>query len=237
MERGPISRRRLLGAGALLGLTACTGERGAPEGADRSGRPGNDEARGVPVLCRAAWGAADAVGAPVEHAIERLTVHHTAVPLHHNADAPGQVRAIQRDHQAQAWTDIAYHYLVDIDGNIYQGRDPAYVGDTFTTYDPSGHLLVCLLGHYDEQRLRPAEVEALARILACGVVAYDVAPDTIAGHDAYEPTTSCPGRRVDAVIADGSLAARVAELADDAPAIRLVCGAEGASRVDVIESA
>ena len=148
-------------------------------------------------------------GEPVPHTIERLTVHHSAVPLRDNSDAPGQLRAIQRDHQSQPWTDIAYHYLIDIDGNIYAGRDPAYVGDTFTPYDPTGHFLVCMLGDFDEQPLTRPGLSALVAILAAGAAQYDVDASTIAGHDHYEPSTSCPGRNIDTVINDGSLRTRV----------------------------
>jgi len=240
MPHRPLSRRRLLGAGALLGLAACSGE-DAPASSTDDTRTGGvvaaPEPVTVPVLCRAAWGAAPARGEPVAHAVGRLTVHHTAVPLRDNAGAPGQLRAIQRHHQAQGWTDIAYHYLLDVDGNVYQGRDPMFAGDTFTTYDPSGHLLVCLLGQYDDQRLRPVVLEALARILACGAVAHEVSPDTIAGHGAYEPSTTCPGRRVDAVIDDGSLVGLVSDLAARSPKIDLVCGSAGRTRVEEIESA
>lgn len=231
-----ISRRGILGAGIAFGLAACTS---SSSGGDATQNAVTQDAAAVevPVLCRQAWGAAEMSGEPVEHTVQRLTVHHSAVPLRDNADAPGQLRAIQRDHQSQLWPDIAYHYLIDRDGNIYAGRDPAFVGDTFTPYDPTGHFLVCLLGHFDDQRLTRGELRALADILAVGAATYDVSPATIAGHNHYEPSTSCPGRHLDAIITDGSLQESVERvLAEGTPTLVDVCGAEGSSKVAAIES-
>lgn len=223
-----LSRRTLLAGGLVLGAAACSSSADSEPTAEVE----------VPVLCRAAWGAAPVRGEGTEHTIERLTVHHTAVELRDNADAPGQLRAIQRDHQRQRWPDIAYHYLIDRRGNIYAGRDPAIVGDTFTPYDPTGHLLVCLLGHFDEQAVNHREADALARILALGAARYDVSPSTIAGHGDYEPSTSCPGRNVEQMIKNGALRSRVEDvLARGTPVVVDVCGAEGRTKVAKIESA
>ena len=231
-----VSRRGFLGASVALGLAGCY----SSTDEDRPSVPRSSAAtRGVdvPVLCRDAWAAAPVDGKPTPHTIERLTVHHTAVPLRDNSDAPGQLRAIQHDHQSQPWTDIAYHYLIDLDGNIYAGRDPASAGDTFTSYDPSGHMLVCMLGDFDQQPLTRPGLSALVAILAAGAALYDVDASTIAGHDHYEPATSCPGSSIDALIDNGSLRTRVETLlAEGTPTLVDICGSEGSQQVAAIES-
>lgn len=155
-------------------------------------------------------------------------MHHSARPLTSSAEAPGQLRSLQAEHLRNRWSDIAYHWLLDPAGNVYEGRDPATVGDTFTPYDPTGHFLVCLLGHYDEQPVAAPQRAALAQVLAWASARFGVGTGTIDGHGSYEPTTPCPGRNVVAVLDDGSLRAEVdAWLALGPPRLRRVRGAGG----------
>ena len=46
-----------------------------------------------------------------------MTLHHEAVVLGDNRNAPGRLRQDQRYHQDQkGWVDIAYHVGIDRDG-------------------------------------------------------------------------------------------------------------------------
>ena len=66
-----------------------------------------------------------------------IALRHTAAALATVAQAPGRLRSHQRFHQEQGWPDIAYHYGIDLAGNVYELRDPRLAGDTFTDYDPT----------------------------------------------------------------------------------------------------
>ena len=51
------------------------------------------------------------------HTITRMTIHHSAVVLGDNRNAPGRLRQHQQYHQdEQGWIDIAYHVGVDRTG-------------------------------------------------------------------------------------------------------------------------
>ena len=178
----------------------------------------------VVLHCRDSWGARPPAGPGVAHVVERLTVHHSAVALTDNRRATAQLRSFQREHLSSGFSDIAYHWLIDLEGNVYEGRDPDTVGETYTQYDPSGHFLVCLLGHFDDQPIGRPQEDALAGVLAWAAEHYGVGSDTIAGHNDYDPVTACPGREVSALIDDGTLAARVDDvLARGTPALRTGC--------------
>ena len=72
-----------------------------------------------------------------------MTLHHEAVALGENRNAPAHLRQDQRYHQDQkGWIDIAYHVAVDRNGNIYELRSTEIAGDTATDYDTTGHFLV-----------------------------------------------------------------------------------------------
>ena len=118
------------------------------------------------MLCRDAWGARPARPGGTPHTLTRMTIHHTAVVLGDNSNAPGRIRQDQRYHQdTQGWIDIAYHVGVDRNGNIYELRSPELVGDTATTYDPTGHFLVLCEGNFDKEEVTEELLNGTA--LAC----------------------------------------------------------------------
>src|SRR5579884_911410 len=85
------------------------------------------------MICRDAWGARPARPGGRPHTITRMTLHHEAVVLGQNRNAPSHLRQDQRYHQDQlGWIDIAYHVGVDRNGNIYELRSTEIAGDTAT---------------------------------------------------------------------------------------------------------
>jgi hypothetical protein len=72
---------------------------------------------------RAAWGAAEARRGPAEfdQTVEKLVVHHTAID-DGSGDWARQVREIYESETAGGYRDIAYHFLVDPNGVVYEGR-------------------------------------------------------------------------------------------------------------------
>jgi hypothetical protein len=192
--------------------------------------------RELEMICRSAWGALKPSGEFDRHRIKRMTVHHSAVVLTDNADAPAHFRSHQRSHQARGWPDIAYHVLVDRNGNVYEGRPMWAVPDTATNYDPTGHFTVMCEGNFQEQRPSAAQVNALAGVLAWASERFDVAPRTISGHQDHADT-ACPGATLQRRIEGGDVRRRVKErLAAGGVELVEICGAEGKRRVEAIEA-
>ena len=143
---GHLHRRRFLqaaGAGAamLIGSRAVNpiGVAGADDnhgtdGGEDSGakktrpatRPLQRAAINVPppiVIPRSGWGAdetlrtSDRTFAP----IQKLIVHHSATAL--TADPTADIRNIYKFHiEGRDWADIAYNFVIDQGGRIYEGR-------------------------------------------------------------------------------------------------------------------
>ncbi len=188
------------------------------------------------VLCREAWGAQPPSGEFTEHTIERITVHHTAAIIEDNRLSPGFTRKHQADHQSLGWPDIAYHFLIDRNGHVYQGRPYTAVGDTRTSYDPTGHLLIAVKGNFEEQELTEAQLDSLIAMLAWGVSEFGVDPSEITGHRDWA-ATACPGESLYALIADGDLAvAAVTKLESRPLTLKTICG-EAASQLvaDIVD--
>lgn len=190
-------------------------------------------------LCRDAWGARPARGAGIPHVPVRMTIHHTAVVLADNTNAPARLRQHQRYHQdSQGWIDIAYHYAVDRDGNIYQLRNPGLVGDTATSYDPAGHFLVVCEGDFDREPVTEAQLDGAAFVFAWAAKRYGIATDTLAGHRDASGDTACPGAGLYAHVSSGELERRVNQLlAAGGVGLTTVCGPEASAIVAGIESA
>jgi hypothetical protein len=147
----------------------------------------------------------------VPHDITRITLHHTGFPepLRPDEDPIQRLRNLQAwGANDRNWWDVPYHFLIDLDGNIYEGRDWRYKGDTNTTYEPGGHLLISVIGNYEIQQPTAAQIDAIAELMAWGLDRFALTPDVIGGHYDYA-ATACPGRHLRLLLEDGTLQRRV----------------------------
>ena len=129
----------------------------------------------------------------------QITVHHEGGKLlAANADGGQRLKNIQTWCMGpdRNWTDVPYHFLIAADGTIYEGRAATTVGETNTEYDPSGHLLICFLGNYEQQELNPELLDVLTRLIAYKCKQYNISPETIATHRDHSKQTTCPGKNI-----------------------------------------
>ena len=189
------------------------------------------------LLCRDAWGARPARAGGKPHSITRMTLHHEAVVLGDNRNAPGHLRQDQRYHQDQhGWIDIAYHVGVDRNGNIYELRSPKIAGDTATDYDTTGHFLVLCEGDFDQEVVSEAQLHGAALAFAWAAQNFGIATSTLAGHRDLAQT-SCPGANLYAHLSSGDLKRRIDDLLAAGPVdLPLFCGPDAAARVAAIEA-
>jgi len=142
----------------------------------------------------------------VPQKITSITLHHegSAKPLLPGDDPVRLLRNLQSwSASDRNWWDVPYHYLLDLDGNIYEGRDWHYMGETNTTYDPSGHFLISVIGNYNLQEPTPKQLDAIADLMAWAVEEFDVPLDSIKGHYQYADT-GCPGKNLRKYLEDGT---------------------------------
>lgn len=159
--------------------------------------------------------------APEYRPLYRVVVHHTAGYANPN-DSASAVRAIWQYHTyTNGWGDIGYNYLVDLNGNIFQGRayDKAYAeannvdvvaGHTFgNNYGTTG---ISNLGDFTQQQPNNAMLDAIGRIAGWKLMPYGINPSgntcgtwsggttcgaALLGHrDAPDQSTACPGENL-----------------------------------------
>lgn len=157
------------------------------------------------IQSRKAWNAKDAVGEGKKHKILFITIHHTATVQKPDVPLATKMRNLQAFSQRKdkldtgkikpAWIDIPYHYYIASDGQIAEGREIKYAGDTNTEYDPTGHALVVLEGSFNTEQPTAAQVDSMKRTVAWLAREHKVPAANIKGHGDYAKT-ACPGENL-----------------------------------------
>lgn len=149
----------------------------------------------------------------IPHRITHVTLHHTGDSkiLRPEDDPVARLRALQSwGASDRNWWDLPYHYLLDLQGHVYEGRDWHYMGETNTTYDPSGHFLISIIGNYDEQEPTPAQLASIADMMAWALQKFSLPVESIGGHYQYADS-GCPGKYLRRYLEDGTLRRMVKE--------------------------
>jgi len=157
------------------------------------------------IIDREAWGSLPVIEDTLNHTIKYITIHHSGVYVSPDKDPSAYLRNLQEWSRGEKqWTDIPYHYLIDLEGRIYEGRPAEFPGDTNTDYDPRGHLLISVIGNYEEQPFSDEQYDALVRALVYFCELYTIDPSLIKSHRDYTET-ACPGRNIYQYFENGRL--------------------------------
>ena len=192
----PISRRatsRLIAAATLSGLL-----------------PAQASAKLV-IMTRAEWGAKPPIMAMRDNVPDRLTIHHTATRQNRKHTLASKLQNLQAFSQKdsrladgrlkKAWADVPYHYYVDVDGAVAEGREVRFVGDTNTNYDPAGHITIVVEGNFEVEQPTPAQIATLEELLTELARRYSIPAERISYHRAFAQT-ACPGKNMIARMAE-----------------------------------
>jgi hypothetical protein len=158
------------------------------------------------------WGGTPADASQAHrHTITHITLHHQGEPFKPGTDPRQYLRNLQTwSRNTKHWLDIPYHYIIDLDGNIYEGRKIDYAGDTNTEYDPNGHALIEVVGNFEEVEPNPQQLDAVVRLMAMLANKYAVPLDHIASHRDFSAQTVCPGANLYRYVQDGYFRHKVA---------------------------
>ncbi len=175
---------------------------------------------------RSDWDQGNGPTGPIEPEDPRfLLVHHTAQPDNNYSaeDVPGLLRSMYWFHSGdeKGWADIAYNFLVDQFGTIWEGRTGSIAGPvrgSATGGNQGFSQLCCFIGNLSETDPTQAATDSMVELLAWLAVQrnIDIQPGatvsftsrgsnkwpqgteittpTIAGHRDMSQT-SCPGDR------------------------------------------
>jgi hypothetical protein len=135
------------------------------------------------IITRAQWGADEKLRKTLtlNASVKAITIHHTAGSNSYTqAEAAAQVRGIYAyDTLALGWADIAYNFLVDKWGRVYEGR-----AGSITSAVRGAHAMgfntdtmgVSAMGNYETTAAPAVMVDALARVAGWKLSQYGVNP-------------------------------------------------------------
>ncbi len=201
----------------LLGTSHPTAARSTPSAAPPASAGARPSGRGLtppPLHPRAEWRArpvstqrdTDPMGRPT-----RITLHHTAdlkpvgSSLAENAE---RIRAYQTAHQqTEGWADIGYHFVVDRQGRVWEGRSLTLKGAHAGNKAANEHNIgIALTGNFDATTPTPAQMTAVTTLVMWLCNEYGIPSAQIFTHHQMEQmyhikgTTRCPGKRFDAYL-------------------------------------
>lgn len=150
------------------------------------------------IISAAQWGGTPAVDSLAKkHSITHITLHHQGEPFPKGKDPIQYLQNLQQwSRTTKNWIDIPYHYIIDLDGVMYEGRSINYAGDTNTEYDPTGHALIEVVGNFEEVEPNQEQLDAIVNMMTWLALKYNVSADSIRGHKDYSQQTVCPGKNL-----------------------------------------
>ena len=153
----------------------------------------------VSIRSRSGWNAR-AIGSNISRMsqIRKITVHHTGDKYHSAGTARNsahEINAIQKYHQQQnGWADIGYHFIVDHNGRVWEGRPLRYQGAHARGRHNVGNIGVVLLGNFLIQRPSKRQMDALDQLLVQLCRKHRIPPHQIHTHsELLNGETKCPG--------------------------------------------
>lgn len=101
--------------------------------------------------------------------IKLLVVHHTAIANSgQTRSGLDEVRALYAYHaNSRGWGDVGYHYLIDQNGQIYEGKSGGlYVVGGHAYCNNIGTVGIAMLGNFDEEDPTQAQIHSLQWLLS-----------------------------------------------------------------------
>ncbi len=141
-----------------------------------------------------------------------VTVHHTADPNGLPAASfianAARVRAYQSAHQdTEKWADIGYHFIIDRQGRIFEGRELCWQGAHAGNEQANLHNVgIALMGDFERMKPNEAQSKTLSSLLGWLVKEYSLSWSVVKGHNDVKRAhmakgTSCPGKHLATLLA------------------------------------
>jgi hypothetical protein len=158
---------------------------------------------GPPILSRQDWGAKPAVIARmVKQTPREIVIHHSGIARKEKLKLENKLRNLQHFSLAtKNWGDVPYHFYIDAGGQIGEGRDLAYAGDTNTRYDVKDRIQIVIEGDFEKETPAPAQLAAMRELVGWLRADHRIAGAQVSSHGDHAQT-DCPGKNLKPFIAD-----------------------------------
>lgn len=133
------------------------------------------------IRLRSAWGARPPVATSYGSTVKLAVVHHSDSGNNYSqADVPGILRSIQAFHMdGRGWSDIAYNFVVDKFGGIWEGRDGgidrAVIGAHAQGFNTNS-VGVMVIGDYTAATPSAAAIESVSQVIGWKMAIFGASP-------------------------------------------------------------
>lgn len=119
-----------------------------------------------------------------------VAIHHSAILLSTNET----MRDVQDLHMdTNHWADVGYHYCIDKDGILYEGRDIHVRGASVAGYN-TGTIGVCVMGNFEEDFPLEVQLTKLQQVVNWLATTYTLTH--LATHHEFNVESLCPGKHM-----------------------------------------
>jgi len=137
------------------------------------------------------------------------------IVIHHSATDNGNAEQFDRMHRDQrGWDELGYHFVITNgdggpDGDVQVGsrwrkqKWGAHCGGAPDNQYNDVGIGVCLVGNFEDHPPSDKQLASLVKLVRFLATRYEIRPDDIIGHrDAPNAVTACPGKHLQAFIAE-----------------------------------
>jgi hypothetical protein len=148
------------------------------------------------ILSRMQWHARSPLREMVRHKPDAIVIHHTAASPNRSKSFTERMQAFQEEcQQKEGWADLPYHFIIDSEGEVAEGREIEFLGDSKTRYELSGRIQIALEGNFEEEQPEEAQLAGLRELILLLQTRFHIGDDYVRMHKELAATL-CPGRNL-----------------------------------------
>lgn len=150
--------------------------------------------------------------APIESRLKQhsalptqLTIHYTGAKKNPKLNLSQKLQNLYyfstkelTEFKKKLWGDVPYHFYIDMNGKVAEGRALGYQPDTNTSYNPDRHITIVVEGN-DKDTLSSGQKQTLFRLMDAILKYYALSKSAVGKHKDFT-ATSCPGPSVGAAV-------------------------------------
>lgn len=136
--------------------------------------------------------------------IKYLTIHHEgwepflATDADETAARIEHVRVAHRNAKGGGYADIGYHYIIDREGRVWEGRNLRYQGAHVKNHN-EGNIGIMCLGNFEEQSPTQRQLAGLSRQVRAVMAKHSIPIKRVRTHQEWsDAQTLCPGKSLQA---------------------------------------
>lgn len=161
------------------------------------------------VIPRARW----ARGNPDGSDLNKMIVPIKWVTIHHDGlDSPmtetsmdasaARIEWIRCGHRGRGFSDIGYHYVIDRDGRVWEGRSLRWQGAHVSKHNEQ-NIGILVMGNFDIQRPSQQQLDGMQKWVSTLLKRYRLEDGRVRTHGEWPGAkTACPGKHLQAAVAN-----------------------------------